>query len=301
MFRLTSVLLLSLGFCKAQSRTVALTFDDLPIAAGGDAVEARKVNDAILSVLAKHQAVATAFVNDQTVQRIGTSEGRGIMRRWVDQGNELGNHTFSHPDLNEITVEQFKDEVIRGEASIVQLSAGKRPQYLRFPFNHTGDTKEKHDAVAMFLHDRGYTVATCTIDNSDYEYARAYNLMLQRDDREAAKKLRVEYLTFTAAEIDYYTNLNKTVFGREIPHVMLLHANRLNADVLDQILTLFVERRFTFVTLSQAQSDEAYRTPDAFLSKFGPMWGYRWAKELGVQVNGRLEPEPAEWVLKYGS
>jgi peptidoglycan/xylan/chitin deacetylase (PgdA/CDA1 family) len=155
MVKLTSALLLSLGLSTAQGRTVAFTFDDLPIAAGGDALEARQVNSAILSVLAKHHAVATAFVNDQTVQRIGTAEGRAILQLWVDRGNELGNHTFSHPDLNEISVEQFKDEVIRGETCIAQLSGGKRPQYLRFPFNHTGDTKEKHDAVAKFLLDAG--------------------------------------------------------------------------------------------------------------------------------------------------
>jgi len=30
------------------------------------------------------------------------------------------------------------------------------------------------------------------------------------------------------------------------------------------------------------------------------MWGYRWAKELGVKVDGRIEPQPPAWVLEYG-
>ncbi len=30
------------------------------------------------------------------------------------------------------------------------------------------------------------------------------------------------------------------------------------------------------------------------------MWGYRWAKERGVKVNGKLEPEVPEWVTEYG-
>jgi hypothetical protein len=30
------------------------------------------------------------------------------------------------------------------------------------------------------------------------------------------------------------------------------------------------------------------------------MWGYRWAAERGVKVNGRLEPEPPEWIVNYG-
>ncbi len=80
---------------------------------------------------------------------------------------------------------------------------------------------------------------------------------------------------------------------------MLLHANRLNADLIDQLLAAFDERGYRFVTLDDAQSDDAYQTPDTFISKFGPMWGYRWAKMRGVSVNGALEPEPPKWVVDY--
>ena len=81
---------------------------------------------------------------------------------------------------------------------------------------------------------------------------------------------------------------------------MLLHANPLNADALDEILRLFEERGYRFVTLAEAQSDAAYRVPDTFVTRFGPMWGYRWARQRGIKIDGRLEPEPPAWVLQYG-
>jgi hypothetical protein len=31
------------------------------------------------------------------------------------------------------------------------------------------------------------------------------------------------------------------------------------------------------------------------------MWGYRWARERGVKVDGSLEPEPPKWITDYGS
>jgi hypothetical protein len=99
--------------------------------------------------------------------------------------------------------------------------------------NHTGDSKEKHDLIAAFLSQRGYQLATCTIDNSDYLFNDAYVWMLAKSDAEAAKKLRAEYLAYTSQEIDYYAGLNKQVFGYEPPQVMLLHDNRLNADVIN--------------------------------------------------------------------
>ena len=90
------------------------------------------------------------------------------------------------------------------------------------------------------------------------------------------------------------------VFGHSIPHVMLLHANRLNADLIDALLKIFETKGFRFVTLDEAQADAAYRTPDTFLSKFGPMWGYRWAKARQITVNGAAETEPPAWIVEVG-
>ncbi len=286
----------------AQTRAVALTFDDLPVADTKDPTEALFVNRALLNALKKHHAPAIGFVNEKTVEELVSENGKRILQRWVREGFDLGNHTFSHADLNNITFELFKQEVARGEDSFRPMLAevGRTPRFLRFPFNHTGDTKEKHDSVAAFLKQRGYQVAACTIDNEDYLFNAAYIQMLAKKDEAQAVKLRAEYLAYTGVEIDYYASLHKQIFGREIPQVMVLHANRLNADILEEILSLFEEKKYRFVSLEAAQSDPAYRVPDTFATKFGPMWGYRWAKELGIEVDGSLESEPPAWIAQYG-
>ncbi len=299
---LSPLVLMSWLPVAAQTRTVALTFDDLPVAATKDPAEAQSVNRALLDALKKHHAPAIGFVNEMTVRVLGGDNGNRILEQWVREGFDLGNHTFSHADLNNITLEQFKQEVITGEDSIRPMLAGvgKTPRFLRFPFNHTGDTKEKHDSVAAFLKQRGYEVAACTIDNEDYLFNAAYIQMLAKKDDASAAKLRAAYLAYTAVEIDYYASLHEQVFGREIPQVMLLHANRLNADLIDQILHIFEEKHYRFVSLEAAQSDPAYRVPETFVTKFGFMWGYRWAKELDIKVDGSLETEPPAWIAQYG-
>jgi peptidoglycan/xylan/chitin deacetylase (PgdA/CDA1 family) len=293
----------------AQTRTVALTFDDLPVAATrgqGEAqklsVEAQSANRALLDALKKHHASAIGFVNEKSVEELGSDNGKRILEQWVREGFDLGNHTFSDADLNNITLEQFKQEVVNGEGSFRPIldEVGKTPRFLRFPFNHTGDTKEKHDSVAAFLKQRGYEIAACTIDNEDYLFNAAYIQMLAKKVDAQAAKLRAEYLAYTAVEIDYYASLHKQIFGREIPQVMLLHANRLNADVLDEILSIFEKKQYRFISLEAAQSDPAYRVPDNFVTKFGPMWGYRWAHELDIKVDGSLESEPPAWIRQYG-
>jgi peptidoglycan-N-acetylglucosamine deacetylase len=311
MSRITLLLfaVVAFGFpAAAQQRTVAITIDDLPYAgradqtlATTDAPFARKVNRELLRAFKKHRAAVTGFVNEKRIGALGSSVGSKILKQWVVQGFDLGNHTYSHSDINILSVPQIEDEITRGEATFVPLvrQAGRSPEFFRFPMNHTGDTRTKHDTISVFLVQRGYKLATCTIENSDYIFNDAYIRMLENKDSRTAEKLRIEYLAYTSSEIDYYASLNKRVLGYEPPEVMLLHANRLNAEAIDNILELFEKREYKFVSLGTAQSDAAYGIADTFITPYGPMWGYRWAREKNVHVDGRLEPEPPPWVFAY--
>jgi peptidoglycan/xylan/chitin deacetylase (PgdA/CDA1 family) len=80
----------------------------------------------------------------------------------------------------------------------------------------------------------------------------AYVLALKRHDKKTAVKLRADYLSYTAAEIDWYSKLDKQVFDYEVPHVMVLHDNQLNADTVSDIIALFEQRGYRFVTLMDA-------------------------------------------------
>jgi peptidoglycan-N-acetylglucosamine deacetylase len=289
----------------AQNRAVAVTVDDLPYASASavspsDSAVAQEINRKLLAALKRHHTPATGFVIQRRVEELGIAAGTKILREWTSGEFDLGNHTYSHPDINQLSPAQIEDEIVRGEISFVPLmkQVGKKPEFFRFPMNHTGDTQQKQGQVMAFLTQRGYRLATCTIDNSDYLFNEVYVRMLAEHDS-SARRLRIEYLSYTSAEIDYYAGLNKQVFGYEPPAVMLLHDNRLNADVIEQLLALFEKKQYKFVSLDGAQSDPAYQIPDTYITKYGPMWGYRWAAERSVKVNGRLEPEPPDWVLRY--
>ena len=300
------VTLCSPGLC--QERTVAITVDDLPYAGStqGQNVPpptletARETNRRLLAALSRHRVPATGFVIQKTVEKLGGDE---ILERWIAAGNDLGNHTYSHKSANALDVASIKTEIEKGEAAFVPLMerAHKRQRFVRFPFNHTGDTQEKHDAIAQYLKDRGYQLAVCTIDNQDYVFNDAYLKAQALGDVQMAKRIRAAYLDYTGQQIDYYAGLNKQVLGREPPQVVLLHDNKLNADAADEVFSIFEHKGFKFVSLAQAQSDPAYQGPDTFYTKFGWMWGYRWARQLNVRVDGSQEKEPPEWIVRFGS
>jgi peptidoglycan/xylan/chitin deacetylase (PgdA/CDA1 family) len=294
----------------AQTYTVALTFDDLPFVTEDssrpmlpvDARSAAAANHKLLMALARRHVPATGFVIQKGVEELGIASGTEILREWTRRGFDLGNHTYAHPDFSDLTIEQFEDQIIRGEAAFVPVmkAAGRKPEFFRFPFNHTGDTMEKHDALAAFLAQRGYRLAPCTIETSDWMFNISYGRMLARHDHASAARLRVEYLSFTSAQIDYFIGMNTQVLGYEPPEIMLLHDNQLNADTINELLALFEKKHYRWVSLSEAETDPVYRSPDSLVTKYGPMWGFRWAKERDVKVDGSLEPEPPKWITDYG-
>jgi peptidoglycan/xylan/chitin deacetylase (PgdA/CDA1 family) len=162
---------------SAQQRRVAITIDDLPyVSHTGTALTpadlrgAREANHQLLRALKEHRVPVTGFVNEGRVQGLGANSGVQILRQWIAEDLDLGNHAYSHPDINRLSVAQIEDEILRGEATIAPLmkETGKRVEFFRFPMNHTGDNKAKHDAIAAFLAKHGYKLATCTIENSDY-------------------------------------------------------------------------------------------------------------------------------------
>src|SRR6266481_5912586 len=116
---------------------VAFTVDDLPFASGSampltkdDAATARGVNRQLLQAFARHKIPATGFVNEQRIEQIGQPTGLAILAAWIKPGFDLGNHLYSHPDVNMLTIESAEMEIIRGEASIAAVMArgSRRPE-----------------------------------------------------------------------------------------------------------------------------------------------------------------------------
>jgi len=301
-------LLIVLLFCvsasvhaqQVRTRTMAVTIDDLPyvnFADGPYLTNARAGTAKILSTLKKHKVPAVGFVNERMLEN--SRERIALLRQWVDAGMVLGNHTYSHPDFNSLTVEQFEGEITKGEVVTRQLMRSRGPYqlYFRHPMTHTGDTREKKEAVEQFLSARGYKITPHTIENSDFIFNVPYAQALQKGDKALAQRLRDAYLDFTIAAAEFAEKISPEVFGREIPQLLLIHSNAINADNLDELLQKLEARGYTFVTLDEVMADPAYQTKDTFVTKSGPTWLFRWSKSKGLNIDFSADPDPPKWVM----
>ena len=284
------------------ARTIAITFDDLPLAPNADDLATvRRVNETLVGILARRKVPAIGFVNEGKLQVTGERDARiAVLQRWLDAGLSLGNHTFSHLSLRDTPLAEYEDDVIHGEVITRQLLArrgGSPTLYFRHPFTATGPTAEVKDAFESFLHARGYTVAPFTVDSSDYIFNRLLIEALAHQDTANAARVRAAYLDHTDAVITFCEGLSRETFGREIPQILLIHDSELNSGVLGELLDRLAARGYTFISLDEALRDAAYRTPDRYVGRFGPSWLHRWRVGLGLPSRLRDEPDPPQWAL----
>jgi peptidoglycan/xylan/chitin deacetylase (PgdA/CDA1 family) len=281
------------------SRRVALTFDDLPWADADvplDSVAGRTRR--LLAVLRAHDAPAVAFVIGRRVLAGGHADRRlDLLRAWRDAGVELGNHTWSHLAFQKTPLDRYEDDVLRGDAvpRLLMGEVGKTPHFFRPPLNQTGPTREARDAFAAFLAERGYALAPFTVEDVDYAFDDLYRAAAGDTARQA--RIGRTYLAHFDTAMAFGERLSRETFGREIPQVLLLHADDLNALYLGRILDRLESRGYRFITLRTALADSAYATPDGYVGRWGISWLHRWRAGLGLPSRLRDEPDPPAWVL----
>lgn len=283
-----------------DGRAVVLTFDDLPvISTKADTSVQWAVTRGMLNALAAARAPAIGFVNED---KLGAGAARDARTRmlsaWLDAGHDLGNHSYSHPDLNTTPLDDFTADIVRGEEVTARLR-GARPVFFRHPFLHAGPDSAKKYGLERFLGDRGYRVAPVTIDNREWVFARAYDNALDAADSALARRVADAYQTYMDTIFGFYEAQARAIVGRELPQVLLLHANRINGDGLDELLALARRRGYRFITLEEALRDPAYDRGDSYAGPAGITWLHRWAISDGLDRSiFRGEPEPPPFVAE---
>jgi len=297
----TCVLFFASALCAQTNPTryVAITIDDLPAGSANSMTgsEIVEMTTKLLGTLRDQKVPAIGFVNEQKLYKFGEVDDRiKALSLWVDNGFELGNHTFSHASLNRVTLAAWEEEVIRGETVTRMLLAqhNMRLRFLRHPYLDAGRDLQTRRESEAFLSSRGYRIAPVTMDAWDWMYAGVYRDARKRGDTALEKQLVDSYLSYTTTVFDYYEKLSKSLFGYEPKQVLLMHANWLEADHIGEVLDLLRKRGYQFITLDNAVGDGVYSTPDDYIGE-GTGWIDHWAITRGQIPQG--EPSFPQWVI----
>ena len=140
---------------SAQTRSVAITFDDLPglYVNTCDADTYRRMNQQLVAAIRRNAMPALGLINESKLCDEKRGQLASILSIWLDADLDLGNHTFSHVDFNTSTIAEFEKNIVDGETTVKPLlaSRGKNLQSFRFPFLRTGRELAKKRAIEAFL------------------------------------------------------------------------------------------------------------------------------------------------------
>lgn len=134
---------------------VALSFDDGPDP---------KWTPRILDILKRKNAHATFMLIGEEAQ-----QNLGLMKRIVREGNEIGNHTFTHPDISAISQRQLDYEVSLTNR-LFASKLGVQPLYFRPPYDidEEPDTDDQAAPIVRIQQD-GLTIIGNKIDTDDWD------------------------------------------------------------------------------------------------------------------------------------
>lgn len=278
----------------ATAENVALTFDDLPTLSLSDATSYwTQTTKKLLAGLRRHHIPAIGFVNEEKLED-DQSARVALLRRWLDAGMDLGNHTYSHASLTNTPVDAYIADVVRGETVTRPLLAvlGRTPHWFRHPYLETGKTLEDRRKFEGWLAAHGYRVAPVSMENSDWMFAYPYDEAIDHKDAVAARRIQSEYLAYTAAVVPWYREAAFGLLGRRPAFVFLLHASRLNADSINQLAAVLKRNDLRPVTLDNAMEDPAYAISDTYAGPDGDEWVTRWAMALNKPLPWASFPPP---------
>ncbi|MCH5676595.1 polysaccharide deacetylase family protein [Streptomyces gilvus] len=183
-----------------KAKCIALTFDGNP----------GEPTDRLMDLLKEYKAPSTFFLEGRRIHKYP-----GVVRRIAEEGHEIGDHTWTHAVLTDVSDAQIRDELRRTARAIAGIT-GSEPTLMRPPQGRTDDRVSK---VAKKM---GMAQVLWTVTAKDYE-------------------------TDDSALI-----IKRVLDGADRDGIILLHPlHKGTVPAMPSILKALSKQGYTFVTVSQ--------------------------------------------------
>ncbi len=243
---------------RSDGPTIAVTFDDIP--AHGSlppGVTRVDVIRGIADALTAAKVPAFGFLN----AGFGLDDPKtpAAIAAWRKAGLPLGNHSYSHGNLDAIGADAFAKDVIRNEAPLATAAGrGADWHWFRYPFLAEGRDPIVRDTTRKMLTARGYRIAAVTLGFGDFLWNPIYAACAARGDSAAIARLEETFLADARANAIAARAAAKAQVGRDIPYVLLMHVGAFDARMMPRLIALYRSMGFRFVSLPQAEADPFY-------------------------------------------
>ncbi|WP_115700905.1 polysaccharide deacetylase family protein [Legionella sainthelensi] len=265
------------SICFAEEREIAITMDDLPLVASrmntpGNKQRSTERFTQIVQAFQKYKVPVIGFVIAGAIEKGQWS----FLEQFRQAGFMLGNHTYSHYNLNQMSAEKYITDLDRADKILEPIMT--HPKYFRYPYLAEG-TNGKKQKVYDYLKEHNYTIAPVTIDSKDFEFNEMLYKVPYRSRVNYIQKLKPRYLAYIWKQT---LNAEKRS-GKNSKQILLIHANLLNSYVLGDILEMYQKNGYKFISIT-----EALKNPAPVLNLSSPQKGLNKTLEeelLGISLD----------------
>lgn len=237
---------------------IAFTFDDLP--AHLPLPPGETAPSVVASIAQTLRAAGIGGVYG-FVNAAGVAADPGLnqsLLAWRAAGLPLGNHGWSHANLNGVPLDSYLAEIARGEPVLARLMGDGDWRWYRYPYLAEGDDPARRAAVRRYLAAHRYRIAQVTMSFADYLWNPPYARCSAARDTAAIARLEASYLAAARESLDRSRALSRALYGRDIPYVLLMHVGAFDAHMLPRLIALYRAAGVRFVSLPEAERDPAY-------------------------------------------
>lgn len=238
---------------------VAVTVDDLPrhgpLPPGATRLE---VHERMLAAFADHEVPRVyGFVNSAGMT--DDADATAALRAWTEAGHPLGNHTSSHVRMAEVGVPAYLAEIDSNDAALTTwMPDPVSRRVFRYPYLLEGHEPAATAAVREHLAAGGYRIAEVTIDFYDWAFNAPYVRCLQLGGEEAIAALRSTFVQHAVRMLQWSDAAARQIWGRPVPHVLVLHVGVFDAEMIDDVLTAYERLGVEWIALEEALDDPIY-------------------------------------------
>lgn len=247
------------GLGQLEPTELAITVDDLPVHSVAHPGMTRL--DIAAEMIAALQGAgappAYGFANGTPME--GDPAVTSVLSLWYEAGFFLANHTFSHMDLAQVSIETFIADIERMDRALTPWASASSAKLFRYPYLSEGDTHAKRRSVREYLKQRGYRIAPVTVDYNDWAWSAAYTRCSLAHDEEAMQQLQGQVVRAARRKLLEAQRLSISLVGRDIKHILLLHISALTARTLPAVLAAFQADGVKLIGLPAALEDPVYR------------------------------------------
>lgn len=245
-------IVLQLDFANCFAKELAFTFDDAPVSSSQYYESGKRADELIRKLNLLNISGAMIFANPCKDKKNAIAQ----LRKYVDAGHFIANHTCTHPRLDEVGFLSYSKDAAIADQYLTPLMAGQK--FFRFPFLNEGKDTKLRDQMRNWLKDNQYRNGMVSIDNDDYLVSWAINKAKEKGKEIDFEKVKGVFLRHLLGAVDFYDDLAVKKLGYSPKHVILLHEVDATVMFIDALVNELRKKGWKIISATEAYGDKLY-------------------------------------------